>query len=153
MWMIRNRPREFLNGMVLARDLLGGSRAVVAIKKKHPHEIAVLRDLLPPGVELHLMGNYYPAGDEHVIVADLLGKTVPELGIPIAVGAVVNNVITFVNVADAADRALPSPRATSRWRVRWPAVTAIARSAPPTPTSRPRRSRRSGISASSSAAR
>lgn len=112
MWMIRNRPREFLNGMVLARDLLGGSRAVVAIKKKHPHEIAVLRDHLPPGVELHLMGNYYPAGDEHVIVADLLGKVVPEQGIPIAVGAVVNNVATFVNLHDAATAALP---VTSRY--------------------------------------
>lgn len=102
MWMIRNRPRDFLAGMALARDLLGGTRAVIAIKKKHPHEIAVLRDHMPPGFELHLMDNYYPAGDEHVIVADVMGKTVPELGIPIAVGAVVNNVITFVNLHDAA---------------------------------------------------
>ena len=41
----------------------------------------------------------YPAGDEFILVYDVLGRVVPPGGIPLAVGAVVMNVETAMNVA------------------------------------------------------
>jgi Na+-translocating ferredoxin:NAD+ oxidoreductase RnfC subunit len=43
----------------------------------------------------------YPAGDEFILVYDVLGRIIPPGGIPLAVGAVVMNVETAVNVAAA----------------------------------------------------
>ena len=44
----------------------------------------------------------YPAGDEFILVYDVLGRVIPPGGIPLAVGAVVMNVETAMNVAQAA---------------------------------------------------
>ena len=43
------------------------------------------------------------AGDEQVIVCEITGKSVPERGIPLMVGAVVDNVGTVLNIVDAYD--------------------------------------------------
>ena len=48
------------------------------------------------------MRDAYPAGDEFILVYDMLGRIIPPGGIPLAVGAVVMNVETAVNVAAAA---------------------------------------------------
>jgi Na+-translocating ferredoxin:NAD+ oxidoreductase RnfC subunit len=43
------------------------------------------------------MDSFYPAGDEQIMVYEITGRTVPEGGIPIDVGAVVTNVGTLKN--------------------------------------------------------
>ena len=45
----------------------------------------------------------YPAGDEQVLVYELTGRVVPEMGIPINVGCVVINSETALNVYNAMD--------------------------------------------------
>ena len=45
----------------------------------------------------------YPAGDEQQIVYEVTGKVVPTGGIPLDVGAVVSNVTTLAQIADALD--------------------------------------------------
>ena len=54
-------------------------------------------------VRVHLLGDYYPAGDEYDLVYAVTGRLIPPAGIPIQVGVVVNNVETLVNIAAAAD--------------------------------------------------
>jgi Na+-translocating ferredoxin:NAD+ oxidoreductase RnfC subunit len=46
----------------------------------------------------------YPAGDEFILVYDVLGRVIPPGGIPLTVGAVVMNVETALNVARAAQQ-------------------------------------------------
>lgn len=85
---------------------LGATRTVIAIKGKYAAEINALQgaiEELASGVEIFPMGTFYPAGDEQTIVQQVCGVTVPERGIPIDVGAVVNNVGTVLSVADALD--------------------------------------------------
>jgi Na+-translocating ferredoxin:NAD+ oxidoreductase RnfC subunit len=53
-------------------------------------------------VRVHLLGDYYPAGDEYDLVHEVTGRLIPPAGIPIQVGVVVNNVETLVNIAAAA---------------------------------------------------
>ena len=66
--------------------------------------IDLLRPKLPAGMEIAPLRDAYPAGDEFILVYDVLGRVIPPGGIPLAVGAVVMNVETAMNVARAADR-------------------------------------------------
>ncbi len=86
----------------------GATRLVLGIKKKHTDIIGQLRQELEPfGVNLHLMDDFYPAGDEQILVREVTGKSVPPLGIPLNVGAIVANVGTLANVCAALEENKP----------------------------------------------
>ncbi len=84
---------------------LGANEGIVALKEHyHTAAEALQRELANyPKLRLHLLGAFYPAGDEQVIVYEVTGRVVPEGGIPINVGVVVTNVETALNVLDAVD--------------------------------------------------
>ncbi len=100
---------ELVEGMELLAESVGAEKAVIALKEKYREAIDTLRaEIARRGsrVELALLGSYYPAGDEQILVYDVTGLQVPEGGIPMDVGVVVNNVGTVINIARAA-RDLP----------------------------------------------
>ena len=83
-------------------DAVNAERRVLGVKKKHTDLIPSLREVLGSfGVDLFLMDDFYPAGDEQILVYEITGRSVPALGIPLNVGAVVANVGTLADV-DAA---------------------------------------------------
>lgn len=82
----------------------GAETATIALKKTYEAEIQVLREALAcSAVKLKLVDSYYPAGDEQSLVYEVLGKVVPPLNIPLALGAVVMNVSTLLASAEAFD--------------------------------------------------
>lgn len=96
---------ELVDGMELLASAVGAKKVVIALKEKYRRAIDTLRgEIARRGsrVELYLLGSYYPAGDEHVLVYDVTGLQVPEGGIPLDVSVVVNNVGTVINIARAA---------------------------------------------------
>ncbi len=100
--------RVFADQIVLAAVLvaahLGAKRTVIALKGKYHEEIEALRAAIEQAkadIELFEMATFYPAGDEQTIVAQVIGESVPERGIPIDVGAVVDNVGTVLDIANA----------------------------------------------------
>lgn len=104
---------DLVRGMVLAREATGAQRAVIALKRKyHDAEDALRAALGRSGVELFLLDNFYPAGDEQTLVAEVTGRTIPEGGIPLAAKVVVSNVSTLMQVAAAVDRDEP---VVDRW--------------------------------------
>ena len=103
-YLCRTCPDKLIKGVIEIAARLGVKRTVIAIKKKYTSEINALNkaiENLRANVEIFAMGTFYPAGDEQTIVQQVCGVTVPERGIPIDVGAVVDNVGTVLNVADA----------------------------------------------------
>ena len=52
-------------------------------------------------MSLHILENFYPAGDEQVTVYEVTGRIVPEGGIPLNVGVIVANVETMLNIYNA----------------------------------------------------
>jgi Na+-translocating ferredoxin:NAD+ oxidoreductase RnfC subunit len=98
-------PELIAQGLRLAMQATGAKRGIVALKGEYGQAIAALKGVLGKAkdVSLHLLGSYYPAGDEFVLVHDVLGRSVPEGGIPLEVGVVVNNVGTLLNVARAVE--------------------------------------------------
>ncbi|MDR0308353.1 MAG: SLBB domain-containing protein [Coriobacteriales bacterium] len=101
--LLQTHAEEFFKGLDIALQLSGASQAKIAIKAKHAEIIKELkvRAANSKNIEIFEMGDFYPAGDEQVLVYDVLGKVVPRGGIPLAVGTVVSNVETLINVARA----------------------------------------------------
>ncbi|MFO0889004.1 MAG: SLBB domain-containing protein [Isosphaeraceae bacterium] len=94
---------QVLAGLQVAMRLVGASEGWVGIKEKYHDVIDALRPRLPGGVQIAPLRDSYPAGDEFILVYDVLGRVIPPGGIPLHVGAVVINVETALNVA-LADR-------------------------------------------------
>ena len=83
-------------------QLVGARRGEIGIKSKYEDVIELLRPKLAADMEIVPLEDAYPAGDEFILVYDVLGRVVPPGAIPLAVGAVVINVETAMNVARAA---------------------------------------------------
>ena len=110
-YLMENRPGEVLEGLARVMEAVGASRGLMCIKRKHKAAVAALEKAaaaLGPdsGIEVYQLDDFYPAGDEHVMVHEVTGRTVPEGGIPLQVGVVVSNTESLLNVA-AAVRGVP----------------------------------------------
>jgi len=105
--MIHHAP-EVVAGMRLAMQSTGAKQGIFGIKGKYKEVIAIVQEAIgdQDDITISELGNFYPAGDEQVMVYDILGRIVPEGGIPIDVGCVVQNIETLYNI-DAAAQGQP----------------------------------------------
>ena len=100
--VMEENATELVRGIELAMDATGAKDGVVGIKGKKKHAVeAVTAACKGSRVRVQLLGDYYPAGDEYDLVYNVTGKLIPPGGIPLNIGALVNNVETFVNIAAA----------------------------------------------------
>ena len=91
---------EILAGMRIAMAITGANQGIFAVKEKYHHSVAAVETALSrlgmaDAIRLHLLNDFYPAGDEQVLVYETTGRIVPESGLPLDVGCVVNNVTTL----------------------------------------------------------
>lgn len=93
---------EVVGGVQLAMQAVGAREGVVGIKAKNKHAVESIEAACKgTPVRVHLLGDYYPAGDEYDLVYSVTGKLIPPQGIPINVGVVVANVETLANLVGA----------------------------------------------------
>jgi len=93
---------RLVKGIEAAMKATGAHLGTIALKGKYHDAIEALEKAIAgKPIKLFILGDFYPAGDEHVTVYEVVGKIIPEGGIPLKVGCVVNNVETLINVADA----------------------------------------------------
>lgn len=113
-YLMVNEPEKIIAGLKNVRDSTGADKAIIALKEKYETAIQSLEAALDPedNVELYLMENYYPAGDEVEMTYQVTGQAVPEGGIPLDVGVVVSNVNSLLNVHLAEEQEKP---VTTRW--------------------------------------
>lgn len=103
-YLCRTFPDQIIAAVAAIAAHLGAQRAVIALKAKYTAEIAALTDAIGRSgvsIELFPMQTFYPAGDEQTMVQQVTGKSVPERGLPLDVGAVVDNVGTVLNIYHA----------------------------------------------------
>lgn len=103
--LMKNKAQDVLFGLTAMVRLTGAQKGILAVKKKHAEVLAEVKNAASghDNIEIFPLGDYYPAGDEHVLVYEITGRVIPEAGIPLDVGVVVNNVETLYNVARALD--------------------------------------------------
>jgi len=92
---------QVIEGLAAAMTLVGAPKAYIGIKEKYHHVIDLVRPKLPASIDVAPLRDAYPAGDEFILVYDVLKRVIPPGGIPLNVGAVVMNVETALNVANA----------------------------------------------------
>lgn len=93
-----------VRGLLLAMEAVKAATGIIGVKAKNVHAVEAMRAAAAgTALRIHLLGDYYPAGDEYDLVHETTGRLIPPGGIPLNVGAVVCNVETFANIARAAD--------------------------------------------------
>lgn len=76
-------------------------RIHLAVKAKHGRLVEMWEGVKKPPVRVSALADFYPAGDEQVLVREVTGRTVPPGGIPPDAGVVVINVETLYNIGQA----------------------------------------------------
>ena len=90
---------EILTALDTVRETVGAQRAIVAIKPSYKKALDAVKALLGnfKNIEIGLLPEVYPAGDEVVTIYETTGRVVPAGKIPIEVGVTVFNVETILN--------------------------------------------------------
>ena len=102
--VMEHQAARLVRGVELAMQALGANDGVIAIKAKKTKAVEAVRHAAEGHpVRVQLLGDYYPAGDEYDLVYTVTGRLIPAAGIPLQVGAVVCNVETFANIAEASE--------------------------------------------------
>ncbi len=101
--LCRVETKRLVDGLRIAMEATGATQGIVCVKDKYHDAIDALDPYLMGAIRLHRLGNFYPAGDEVVVVWEATGRLVPPGGIPPQVGCSVHNVETLVNVARAVE--------------------------------------------------
>ncbi len=96
--VLRAEADGVIAGLATAMELVGAQRGIIGIKGKYTDVIELLEPKLKAGMEIIPLADAYPSGDEFILVYSTLGRVIPPGGIPLAVGAVVMNVETALNV-------------------------------------------------------
>lgn len=101
---------QVLRGLWHLKNYTQAKHAVIAIKGKYKELLANLQQEIKKNaydMEVLALADFFPAGDEQVLVFEATKRVVPEAGIPLFVGSVVNNTETLFNVYNAVDHNLP----------------------------------------------
>ena len=103
-FLMLNKAPELVRAISALKRELQIPCCVIAVKHHYAEEIAALRKAIREAgadIQIHEMESFYPAGDEQTIVCEVTGRVVPPGGLPIAAGAVVQNIATIYAVSEA----------------------------------------------------
>jgi len=97
--LMTNYPEEIVAGMKLMMEQIGAKKGFFGIKTKNKTAVERISEKIKDeNIDLVLLEDYYPAGDEYELVYTATGRLIPPKGIPLNVGCVVNNVESLYNI-------------------------------------------------------
>ncbi len=102
-------PEQMLIGAQIMMKALGVTRGYVGIEVNKPEAIKVLEKYSAsyPQIKIVPLAKKYPQGGEKQLIDAVIKRQVPSMGLPIDVGAVVQNVATALAVYDAVQKNRP----------------------------------------------
>ena len=94
--LMREEAADIVKGVRLLMKAAGVTRGVIAIENNKPEAIETMTRAAAsvPGLEVMTMKVKYPQGGEKQLIEAVTGREVPSGGLPIATGAIVQNVAT-----------------------------------------------------------
>lgn len=107
--LMMEKPDEILVGIRILMKAIGVGKAVIGIENNKKNAIALLkkRAAALPGIEVMALKTKYPQGGEKQLIDAVARRQVPSGALPIAVGAVVQNVGTAFAVYEAVQKNKP----------------------------------------------
>ena len=110
------KPQQIIVGAALMKRVLGVDHVVVGIEENKPEAIAKMKEAIASlsaassdydGIEVVTLKKKYPQGGEKQLIDAITHRQVKSMGLPIDVGAVVQNVATSLAVYDAVQKNKP----------------------------------------------
>ncbi|MCK5850907.1 MAG: electron transport complex subunit RsxC [Kiritimatiellae bacterium] len=103
---------QIWEGCKIIRAILGAKRLMIAIEDNKPEAIATMEKAVgnddpDADTSIVILKTEYPQGAEKQMIYNLIGKEVPSGGLPMDVGAVVENVGTCMAIWDAVTNSRP----------------------------------------------
>lgn len=114
--IMMERTREILVGVALMKKVLSVEKCVIGIEDNKPEAIDRMYEHLTAlaeenpayrGIEIRPLQKKYPQGGEKQLIDAVTGRQVKSMGLPIDVGAVVQNVGTALAVYEAVQKNKP----------------------------------------------
>jgi Na+-translocating ferredoxin:NAD+ oxidoreductase RnfC subunit len=97
-------PERVVHGVKLLMQSTGARAGIIGVKAKNQKAIDALNASIDDAaISLHTLGDFYPSGDEYILVYEATGRLIPPQGLPLDVGIVVNNVETLYNISAATE--------------------------------------------------
>lgn len=107
-YIMERYPQDILRGLQIVMECTGAKQGTICLKGKHYAAMDAMERTTGKGrfknIDVFELGDFYPAGDEQVVVYEAMRRVVPEGGIPLQVNAVVSNVETLLNITAAVDK-------------------------------------------------
>lgn len=101
-WLLLHEQEALLNGLKVLIEHFKPEETFLCIKRKRTEQVNQWKKILETTkAKIMLLDDFYPAGDEHILVYEVTGQVIPSGGIPLDVEAVVLNVETLLNVEKA----------------------------------------------------
>lgn len=107
--ILEESPDLIIRGMKYIMKIVNAKVGYIGIKEKNKKAIEALNKALKTEaqIEVKILTDMYPAGDERVIIRELLGVELEPGALPSLVKAVVSNVETIKNVSNAIELGKP----------------------------------------------
>lgn len=97
-------PERVVDGVRLLMEATGARQGIIGVKEKNRRAVEAIESSIGDDrIRIHTLGDFYPSGDEYILVYEATGRLIPPQGIPLEVGIVVNNVETLYNISAAAE--------------------------------------------------
>jgi Na+-translocating ferredoxin:NAD+ oxidoreductase subunit C len=98
------KPKEIIEGLKILMKVLGVTKGYVGIENNKPDAVSKMSEAAKgeAGIEVMALEVKYPQGAEKMLIKAVAGREVPARGLPMDVGAVVQNVGTALAVYEAA---------------------------------------------------
>ncbi len=102
-------PERILRGLKYVMEIVGAAEGVIAIKPKNRKALLALGKACmgDPTVSVKYLPEIYPAGDERVIIREIMGVELEPGALPSVANAVVLNVETVKNITAAIEDRKP----------------------------------------------
>lgn len=104
-YIMEKETGKIIRGLELVIQSTGATKGVIAVKKKYTSVVENIKKAIVDysNIVLHLLEDYYPIGDEFLLVEDITRRIIPEGRLPLDVGCLVLNVETLRNINDAVE--------------------------------------------------
>ena len=102
--LLLDRPGDVIEGLKSAMKATGAKEGVIAVNGHYRNIADSIQKIISSpdqNIRVHLLNDYYPAGDEFLMVYDITKKVIPEGGLPTAVGVSVINAMTAAQIHHA----------------------------------------------------
>lgn len=106
---MEEHPEIIVRGLKYMMEITGAKHAYIAMKTKYRKALLAIGKACKeePTVSVKILTDMYPAGDERVIVREVLGKTLEIGQLPLEANALVSNIETIRRIAEAIDEDKP----------------------------------------------